>query len=119
MLSTLSLFSILAIIFIGDFFLFNIDFRVNISFADLTNDKAIKLTLFFMPKFISFLSFLVIEGKSTLTPGRFTCRLLPSIPPSRTLHLRFLLSLAKTLKLSSPLSMLILEPLCTLLIKPL
>ena len=118
-LSRPSWFSIFAIIFMDDFFLFNIDLRFNISWADLTNDKAMKLTLFFIAKLISFRSFLVIEGKSTLTPGKLTWRLLPRVPPSRTLHLRLSLSFAKTWKLSNPLSILILEPLSTLLIRPL
>ena len=68
---------------------------------------------------MSLRSFFVIDGRSTLTPGRFTWRLLPSLPPSSTLHVRFSLSLASTLKLISPLSILILEPLETLLISPL
>ena len=52
-----------------------------------------------MARLISLRSFLVIEGRSTLTPGRLTWRLLPSLPPSRTLQVKFSLSFDKTLKL--------------------
>ena len=72
-----------------------------------------------MAKLISVLSFLVIEGRSTLTPGRFTLLLLPILPPSITLHKSLSSCFSKTLKLIKPLSTEILEPFFTLLINPL
>ena len=85
---------------------------------DLTNERAIKSMPCFRAKFISFLSFFVMDGKSTLTPGRFTCLLLPSLPPSITRHLKLNWSLSKTIKFMRPLSIVILEPFFTLLISP-
>ena len=85
----------------------------------LTKDRAIKSTLCFIPNCISFMSFEVIEGRLTLTPGRFTCLLLPILPPSITLHNNVSSSLDRTLKFISPLSTVIFEPGFTLLIKSL
>ena len=118
-LSKPSWFSILAIIFAWDFFLSKIAWSLSRSSEFLTKDKAIKSTLFFIPKFISSRSFVVSEGRFTLTPGRFTWRLEPNLPPSMTLHKSVSSSLDRTLKLIKPLSTDIFEPWLTLWIKSL
>ncbi len=58
------------------------------SSAERTNDNAMKSTSFAMPHWMSLTSFSVIDGRLTRTPGRLTWRLLPSVPPSTTRHVR-------------------------------
>ena len=86
MLDKPSLSSIFEIILIFLILVLSIFFKSSISEASLTKDKAIKSTFSFKPNAISLLSFSVIEGKFMRIPGRFTCLLLPSLPPSKTLH---------------------------------
>ena len=59
---------------------------------------------------MSSISLLVNDGKLTLTPGKLTCLLEPSLPPSITSHKRVSSSLVITLKFIRPLSTEILEP---------
>ena len=73
-----------------------------------------KSTFSFRPKAISFLSFSVTEGRLIRMPGKFTCLLLPSFPPSKTIHSSSFLDFFKTLKFSKPLSKLIRVPTFTL-----
>ena len=56
----------------------------------------------------------MIDGKFTLTPGKFTCRLDPNFPPCNTLQNNVSESFERTLKFIRPLSTDILEPTSTL-----
>ena len=109
-----SLSSIFEIIFTVLVLFLRISFKSSISEAFLTKDKAMKSTSSFIPNAMSLLSFSVTEGKLIRIPGKLTCLLLPSFPPSRTLHSSSFLDFFSTLKFSSPLSKLISVPTFTL-----